>query len=87
MLHLQTTFHMHSAKGSIALVIKLKTKKLFSHHSFVHSHHNNKIHTYTSHAFFQDLLTTNNSVVLVREHTIPTKQPPLVGKVSANFCE
>jgi hypothetical protein len=27
-----------------------------------------------------------NSVALVRERTIPTKRPPLVGKVSANFC-
>jgi hypothetical protein len=26
-----------------------------------------------------------NSVVLVRERTIPTEQPPLVGEVSANF--
>jgi hypothetical protein len=28
----------------------------------------------------------NNSVALVRERTIPTKRPPLVGDVSANFC-
>jgi hypothetical protein len=27
-----------------------------------------------------------NSVVLVRERTVPTEQPPLVGEVSANFC-
>jgi hypothetical protein len=27
-----------------------------------------------------------NSVALVRKRTIPTDQPPLVGKVSANFC-
>jgi hypothetical protein len=27
-----------------------------------------------------------NSVVLVRERTIPTERPPLVGEVSANFC-
>jgi hypothetical protein len=27
-----------------------------------------------------------NSVALVREWTIPTEQPPLVGEVSANFC-
>jgi hypothetical protein len=26
-----------------------------------------------------------NSVALVREQTIPTEQPPLVGEVSANF--
>jgi hypothetical protein len=25
-------------------------------------------------------------VALVRERTIPTEQPPLVGEVSANFC-
>jgi hypothetical protein len=27
-----------------------------------------------------------NSVALVRERTIPTKRPPLVGEVSAKFC-
>jgi hypothetical protein len=28
-----------------------------------------------------------NSVARVRERTIPTERPPLVGEVSANFCE
>jgi hypothetical protein len=27
-----------------------------------------------------------NSAALVRERTIPTERPPLVGEVSANFC-
>jgi hypothetical protein len=27
-----------------------------------------------------------NSMVRVRERTIPTEQPPLVGEVVANFC-
>jgi len=27
-----------------------------------------------------------NSVALVRERTIPTERPPLVGEVGANFC-
>jgi len=27
-----------------------------------------------------------NSVSLVRERTIPTERPPLVGEVGANFC-
>jgi hypothetical protein len=27
----------------------------------------------------------SNSVALVREHTIPTERPPLVGEASANF--
>jgi hypothetical protein len=27
-----------------------------------------------------------NSVALVRERTIPTERPPLVGEVSTNFC-
>jgi hypothetical protein len=27
-----------------------------------------------------------NSVALVRERTVPTKRPLLVGEVSANFC-
>jgi hypothetical protein len=30
--------------------------------------------------------TKVNSVVLVRERTILTERPPLVGEVSANFC-
>jgi hypothetical protein len=30
-------------------------------------------------------LNYNNSVALVRERTIPTELPPLVGEVSANF--
>jgi hypothetical protein len=28
----------------------------------------------------------NNSVVLVRERTIPIERPPIVGEVSANLC-
>jgi hypothetical protein len=28
-----------------------------------------------------------NSMVRVRERTIPTERPPLVGEVVANFCE
>jgi hypothetical protein len=28
-----------------------------------------------------------NSMVWVRERTIPTERPPLVGEVIANFCE
>jgi hypothetical protein len=33
------------------------------------------------------VLFHTNSVALVRERTIPTERPPLVGEVSANFCE
>jgi hypothetical protein len=29
---------------------------------------------------------TNKSMVCVRERTIPTERPPLVGEVIANFC-
>jgi hypothetical protein len=33
------------------------------------------------------IMTTNNdSVALVRERTIPTERPPLVGEVNANCC-
>jgi hypothetical protein len=32
-------------------------------------------------------LILTNSVALVRERTIPTERPPLVGEVNANFCE
>jgi hypothetical protein len=32
------------------------------------------------------LIITNNSVAVVRERTIPTERPLLVGEVSANFC-
>jgi hypothetical protein len=31
-------------------------------------------------------LTKLNPIVLVRERTIPTERPPLVGEVIANFC-
>jgi hypothetical protein len=31
-------------------------------------------------------LDITNSVALVRERTIPTERPPLVGEVSANVC-
>jgi hypothetical protein len=30
--------------------------------------------------------TKKNSMVSVRERTIPTERPPLVGEVIANFC-
>jgi hypothetical protein len=33
-----------------------------------------------------NLNKTINSVACVRERTIPTERPPLVGEVSANFC-
>jgi hypothetical protein len=32
------------------------------------------------------ILKKLNSVARVRELTIPTERPPLVGEVSANFC-
>jgi hypothetical protein len=32
------------------------------------------------------VLYPTNSVALVRERTIPTERPPLVGEFSANFC-
>jgi hypothetical protein len=32
------------------------------------------------------VIINNNSVALVRERTIPTERPSLVGEVSANFC-
>jgi hypothetical protein len=35
---------------------------------------------------FKSVLRKTNSVALVRERTIPTEWPPLVGEVSANFC-
>jgi hypothetical protein len=31
-----------------------------------------------------DFLASNNSVALVREQTIPTERPPLLGEVNAN---
>jgi hypothetical protein len=35
---------------------------------------------------WNNLVSITNSVVLVRERTIPTERPPLVGEVSANVC-
>jgi hypothetical protein len=40
----------------------------------------------TQTVFLQGLLKLN-SVPLVSERTTPTERSPLVGKVSANFCE
>jgi hypothetical protein len=34
----------------------------------------------------RNLKTKTNSAIWVRERTIPTERPPLVGEVSANFC-
>ena len=34
----------------------------------------------------EEWVGVKNSVVLVREWTIPTERPPPVGEVSANFC-
>jgi hypothetical protein len=36
--------------------------------------------------YFAKYHKTKNSVALVRKQTIPTKRPPLVVEVSANFC-
>jgi len=35
---------------------------------------------------YYDVTILINSVALVRERTIPTERPPLVGEVSTNFC-
>jgi hypothetical protein len=51
----------------------LLLSKPFINHSFYHS----SLHC---------LQPITNSVALVRERTIPTERPPLVGEVSANFC-
>jgi hypothetical protein len=42
--------------------------------SLIHTHTHKHIYTYTK-----------NTVAWVRERTIPTERPPLVGEVSANF--
>jgi hypothetical protein len=44
------------------------------------------IQVWTGPSFFSSTKTKLNSVALVRERTIPTERPPLVGEVSANFC-
>jgi hypothetical protein len=33
------------------------------------------------------LMNNNNSVAVVRERTIPTERPPLVGEGSANYTD
>jgi hypothetical protein len=35
---------------------------------------------------FPGAVIINNSMALVRQRTIPTERPPLVGEVSGNFC-
>jgi hypothetical protein len=46
----------------------------------------NSPHTYTYTQATEFVLYKTNSVALVRERTIPTEKPPLIGEVSANFC-
>jgi hypothetical protein len=41
---------------------------------------------FTSMNIYIYIYITENSMVWVRERTIPTERPPLVGKVIANFC-
>jgi hypothetical protein len=41
---------------------------------------------FTKYRCFSRFKESTNPVVSVRERTIPTERPPLVGKVSANFC-
>jgi hypothetical protein len=36
--------------------------------------------------YYKTKLTKTNSVASVRERTIPTERPPLVGEVNSNFC-
>jgi hypothetical protein len=44
------------------------------------------IFCYDSYDIISGHKTKLNSVALVRERTIPTEQPLLVGKVGTNFC-
>jgi hypothetical protein len=49
----------------------------------------NRLYTYILRRQFASLSNTDYyyySVALVRERTIPTDRPPLVGEVSANLC-
>jgi hypothetical protein len=42
--------------------------------------------TSTMIAYTYVVIVTSNAVVIVRQRTIPTERPPLVGEVSTNFC-
>jgi hypothetical protein len=61
-------------------LISLKHQEKYESHVFVSSHFANFLH------FTLCYSSLTNSVALVRERTIPTERPPLVGEVSANFC-
>jgi hypothetical protein len=39
------------------------------------------------HGLMNKTNTQTNTVVWVRERTVPTERPPLVGEVSANFAD
>jgi hypothetical protein len=64
--------------GTHALPVTLNTQSLTTKISNVRRNP-------TSVPDFCSSINNNNSVSLVRERTIPTERPPLVGKASANF--
>jgi hypothetical protein len=56
------------------MLIQTCTMAWYCRNTLKHTHTHTHTHTLT------------NSLALVRERTIPTELPPLVGEVNANFC-
>jgi hypothetical protein len=71
-----------------SLYCALGRKLLSRVETFISNIHSRMHVTKLEVVFIYDLRSwnNNNSVALVRERTIPTERPPLVGEVSANVC-
>jgi hypothetical protein len=90
---LRISYHLDSQLKTVTVIIKFIF--MFKHHALRPLLHAVKI---TRSILSLCLLNGNkkdtkygdkqqtNSVALARKRTIPTKRPPLVGEVSANFC-
>jgi hypothetical protein len=87
----QLKFSVYSSSSSCGLHI-LSNSSALSYRSYLWK---NAIYESPSHlvssilfhfVFLHGMLWNSNSMVWVRERTIPTERPPLVGEVIANFC-
>jgi hypothetical protein len=60
---------------------------IYNIYTYIHTIRAKVIPGFISHVVYVHALKLKlNSMVRVRERTIPTERPPLVGEVIANFC-
>jgi hypothetical protein len=79
------TFHTMDSRG-LLLLIKLSTLRHLQHDHFDTVSCFVWLMTYGRPDETTQTSDIKNSMVWVRERTIPTERPPLVGEVIANFC-